>query len=455
MSFIRSVSGIRATLSDGLDPALISRYAIAFSNTAPAGEIFIGRDGRQSGEWIENIIAGALQSCGRKVIVLGIVPTPTVQFMVENNNAAGGIAITASHNPSEWNGMKFINSNGIFLNAEENKKLWQIVDSGEHKYHSTDDYKSLIRDHSAITRHIDSIADFPLFADNHVKRKCEQMRVKAVVDAVNASGSVAVPKLLEKFGVTVIKLYCDNNGNFPHTPEPLPENLSSLCDAVKKHKASIGIAVDPDADRLVLIDENGTPIGEEKTIAIAIMAAMEDFDKFSGYEKIAVVNHSTSMLAERAAALYGGTVKRSPVGEINVIAKMKEHNAVIGGEGSGGVILPDCHYGRDSLVGIALLLHLMTKLNMSLSQISAKLGTTNMIKTKIPVAGDINLIFDKIAKKYEGGNVIREDGIKVIFEDSWVQLRASNTEPIIRIIAEAEDKERADQLIEEISEILK
>lgn len=450
MSFIRSVSGLRATLSEGLDPAVLARYAAAFARILTDGHIVIGRDGRPSGQWIENIIAGTLQACGREVHTLGVVPTPTVQYLVEDTNAAGGISITASHNPENWNGLKFINSQGLFLNIDENKWLWDKADRSDFIFQRSIEFPKLkIRD-DAINRHVTSIVNFPLFSHD-INRKIKEMGISVVIDAVNASGSKAVPMLLEKFGVKVLPLYCEGTGLFPHTPEPIPENLKELCKSVKETNSSMGIAVDPDSDRLVLIDERGKPIGEERTIAIAIMSVMEDIELFGEYDKVAVVNHSTSMLSDRAVEMYGGKIYRAPVGEINVIAKMKEHNAVIGGEGSGGVILPASHYGRDALVGIALILHLMTKLNMNLSQISAKLGDTNMQKTKTFLKGNAEELFDKIAKQFEHENVIREDGVKIVFQDSWVQMRASNTEPIIRIIAESDNEQKTNELIEEFT----
>lgn len=453
MSVIRSVSGLRATLGDGLTPMFVAKYVSAFAKILPKGHIVIGRDGRQSGEWIEKIVAGTLQSCGREVIMLGIVPTPTVQFMVEEKGASGGIAITASHNPSEWNGLKFINNKGLFLNIDENNWLWDKTDREEFEFLSTAQFPKVIIKEDAIKKHISSIMNLPFFSYN-IERAAQSMGLSAVVDAVNASGSKAVPELLTKMGVKVIPLYCDSSGNFPHTPEPLPENLEALCEAVKLHKASMGIAVDPDSDRLVLIDDRGNPIGEERTIALAIMSTLEEFDKLKGYNKIAVVNHSTSMLSDRAAELYGAEVHRAAVGEINVVNKMKALNAVIGGEGSGGVILPASHYGRDALVGIALILNLMTKLKMKLSQISAKLGDTFMTKTKFELKKSPDELFIAIAEKYSQYQVIQEDGVKIIFDDAWVQLRASNTEPIIRVIAESDNKVRTEELIKEFTELI-
>lgn len=454
MAFIRSVSGLRATLGDGLNPSVLANYASAFSQIMPEGPIIIGRDGRPSGKWIEDVISGTLQALGREVYLLGVVPTPTVQYIVEENRAAGGIAITASHNPDNWNGMKFINNKGVFLDIDENNWLWDKVERNEFVFAKNSEFPKVMIKDDAINRHISSIFNFPLFS-NDIERKVKEMGISVVVDAVNASGSFAVPNLLERFGVRIHKLHCDSSGVFPHIPEPIPANLSSLCQAVKDNRASFGIAVDPDCDRLVLIDENGNPIGEEKTIALAIMAVMEDFDKFHGYNKIAVINHSTSMLSDRAAELYNAKIERAPVGEINVVNKMRSLNAVIGGEGSGGVILPASHYGRDALVGIALILHLITKLNMKLSQVSAKLGETYMVKTKISMP-DINpeTTFDKISKEFASNTIIREDGIKILFNDAWVQLRASNTEPIIRIIAESDDQSHTEALIKEFTRFI-
>ncbi|MBI5324426.1 MAG: phosphoglucosamine mutase [Ignavibacteriae bacterium] len=449
MPVIRSISGLRATLNDGLDEELIYKYTYAFSKILHPGAIVIGRDGRPSGLWIENIVRKTLQEAGREVHLLGVVPTPTVQLMVEHSDATGGIIITASHNPSEWNGLKFIDDSGVFLNSEWNRILWDEVDSIKTINSIKVEDKSDIIYGNAIENHIDRILTLPFLAEPVIFEKLEQRNLKVVVDAVNSSGSKAIPMLLEKLGCNVIKLYCDESGIFPHTPEPLPENLTGLAEAVKVNNADIGIAVDPDADRLVLIDETGNPIGEENTIVLSVESALEMRHSFHGYSDFnVVVNHSTTRRVEDIADKYGTKVFRSPVGEINVVNKMKEVKALIGGEGSGGVILPACHYGRDSLVGTALILSLIASKNTTLSGLVKQLPYYEMKKSKKQFSGSIDTIINKLIMEFHDGVPLREDGIKINFKDKWVHLRASNTEPIVRVIAEAKSNTEVNELIE-------
>ncbi len=450
MALIRSISGLRGTIGDSLTPRVIMDYCSAFAAMLPEGPVAVGRDGRPTGAWIEPLVAGTLSACGREVWLLGMVPTPTVQLTAEHGGCAGGIAITASHNPSQWNGLKFINSSGIFLDAAENEKLWSLVDDGNFAF-SAECERSCIRNKDAeLGRHILRITDY--LAGLGGKEKISGRGLKAVVDAVNASGSLAVPLLLDELGVETVPLFCDGSGIFPHTPEPLPVNLTALAAAVREHGADIGIAVDPDADRLVLIDENGDPIGEEMTIALAIRSALSMAGPAA--RKHVVVNHSTSMMADDAAAMFGAEVFRSSVGEINVVKEMKKRGAVIGGEGSGGVILPECHYGRDSLAGIALVLSLLASTGKTLSAIAAEFPRYGMVKLKKEFTGSLEAILPQIEKKYAGSEIIREDGIKVITGKSWVQLRKSNTEPIVRAIAEASDEASARRMAGEILELV-
>jgi phosphomannomutase len=296
--------------------------------------------------------------------------------------------------------------------------------------------------------------NLPVFQTSDSLEIIHSKKYKVVVDAVNASGSEAIPRLLEKFGCEVIRLYCENNGEFPHTPEPIPANLTDLAKAVKEHQASFGIAVDPDADRLVLIDETGTPIGEEKTIVLATEAILDSFENFENhYDKKVVVNLSTTRMVEDIALKFGATVERSAVGEINVVNKMKSVNAVIGGEGSGGVILPASHYGRDSLVGTALILHLLAKRDVTLSELSSGLPAYVMLKTKQPFEGSLDIILKSVLTAFPAGMADLTDGIRIDFTNSWVQLRTSNTEPIIRIISEALTQEKAEELISRVQSL--
>lgn len=448
MPFIRSISGIRATVSDSLPTSDVIRYARAYARYLPAGDIMIGRDGRPSGEWIQGVIADTLAACGRNVHVLGIVPTPTIQLLVEHSPAAaGGISITASHNPSQWNGMKFMYADGIFLDAEQNYRFWEIADAEQSdEPHAIMGQVTLSED--AIERHITNILALPIFTESS-RAALQQRKFTVVVDAVNASGSVIVPRLLERLGCTVIPLFCNESGIFPHTPEPIPQNLTQLADAVCAEKADLGIAVDPDADRLVLIDEHGHPIGEEKTIVLAAQAVLENAHLFGGMTMDVAVNLSTSRMINDIAERHGGTVWRSPVGEVNVVRTMQAHNCIFGGEGSGGVILPASHYGRDSLVGIALVLHLLASHSTTLSAVSAAIPAYEMVKTKLDFGGDFSDIALQLQRHFSSATVNDSDGVRFDFPDSWVHIRSSNTEPIVRIIAEASTKAEAEKLIEE------
>ncbi len=451
MPLIRSISGLRATIGDSLLPNIIIDYVNAFAKVIPEGEIVVGRDGRPSGCWIEKIVAGTLAAAGRKVRMIGMVPTPTVQLEVEKSEAAGGIAITASHNPDQWNGLKFLNSKGVFLDADENKTLWDAMDSKEFTYSDNVSENLIEIDEEANNRHIQAILDNDLFKDKELIESIRAKSFRLVVDAVNASGSIIVPQLLNNLFCEVIELYTDGTGIFPHTPEPLPENLKDLADSVKEEEAELGIAVDPDADRLVLIDENGNPIGEEKTIALATYAVLLALDKKN--QKV-VVNHSTSMFTDFVAKKYEAKIERSAVGEINVVKKMKEVGAVIGGEGSGGVILPSAHYGRDSLVGIVLVLSLMAETGKTLSELAGEFPDYKMLKFKKTFTGNINDLLPKVEEVFKGNEIIREDGMKVVLGNAWVQIRASNTEPIVRVISEAETMDFAKELAEKVLNII-
>jgi phosphomannomutase len=447
MPIVRSISGLRATISDCMTDELVSSYCRAFNEVIPPGPIVIGRDGRPSGLNIERLCIETLVDCGREVRVVGIVPTPTVQLLTEHSDAVGGIVITASHNPIEWNGMKFIGADGVFLNKEENTMLWAVLDN--QKFTQNNNRGFSISLDNAIDEHIDRLLGLEIF--NDLEENFKTRKLRAVVDAVNASGSIIVPKLLEILGIEVIKLYCDESGVFPHTPEPLPENLSALANSVKKNQADLGIAVDPDADRLVLIDENGSPIGEELTIALAVQSLISI--RNNGNESI-VVNLSTTRVIDDICQNHEATLHRSPVGEINVVNKMRETNAKIGGEGSGGVILSEFHYGRDSLAGIALVILLLSGTTKTLSELCAGFPRYFILKNKFDFTGDIKDIVERILIDYPSSKINTEDGIRIDFEKSWVQLRTSNTEPIVRIIAEAPTNEECRSLTESFSNYL-
>ncbi len=440
MPFIRTVSGIRATWSDNsINSEVIEKYAKGFAKYLPHGKIVIGRDGRPSGKIIEEVLCNTLVNSGRDVVLIGLAPTPTVQVMVEHLEAVAGIAITASHNPSDWNGMKFINSDGVFLDAEENRQFWEIVDSNNFDCGNYVGTKYL--DESAISTHISRLLAIPFISENIELIKSRKFKV--AVDAVNASGSVAVVEMLERLDAEVVPLYCDSTGIFPHEPEPLPKNLTELAKSVKDNDCTLGIAVDPDADRLVLVDEHGNTISEEMTLAIATDITLEQKNSVGNV----VVNLSSSLITKSIADKYDCKVLRSAVGEINVVKKMKESGAIIGGEGSGGVILPDCHYGRDSLVGIVLVLMLLAARNTTLSSLLQQYPKYYILKHKQEFDGNFDEFCEEVIKLFPNGEINKEDGIRIDFNNSWIQARKSNTEPIIRIIAESDDEEKANAIM--------
>lgn len=452
MPLIRSISGVRATLGDACTPDIVAAYTMAYAAVMPEGCIVVGRDGRPSGAWMESVVLGALRACGRTVRCAGVVPTPTVQLLTEKSDAAGGIIITASHNPAPWNGLKFLDGDGTFLDAAANERLWSVLDApapANAVACSVDQQAgSLEYVSDAVARHIDAVLSLPSFTPAAL-RTIRERALRVVVDAVNCSGSRAVPELLRAMGVEVVELYCDGSGVFPHTPEPLTENLGALRAAVVQHGAHAGFAVDPDADRLVIIDHRGEAIGEERTVMLAIEAVMRTASAFTGdATPVAVVNMSTSRMAADAAVRHGGRCEMAAVGEINVVRAMQKHHACVGGEGSGGVIVPACHYGRDSLVGCALVVWLMAQCP---PEEWAELTTAEpycMIKTKFtvperPSGFNVNLSEQEAPHV----RISYEDGVRVDWSDKWVQLRASNTEPLVRIIAEAPTRSEAEELI--------
>ena len=446
MAFIRSISGLRATLGDDLTPAIVASYATAFSSILPAGPIVVGRDGRPSGVWMQDVVIGSLRACGRTVRCIDLATTPTVQLFTEHSDAAGGIAITASHNPAPWNGLKFLDSGGVFLDADGNAALWHAVDTNA--THVSSDQQSGIVEMIAdtTTQHIERVLELPaLQSVPRANGEC------VVVDAVNCSGSFVIPALLEALGYSVVRLYADGSGVFPHAPEPLTENLTELGNAVRQHNAVMGVAVDPDGDRLVLFDEHGQPIGEERTIALATAAALT-----LGTPGAVVVNYSTTRLVDDIAAEHGCTTYRAPVGEINVVRRMQRENAVIGGEGSGGVIYPACHAGRDSVVGVGLISAYLRHRACSLSQVCAEFPQYAMIKTKVVLDDRDRLAQDlaRVASSVEGATISTDDGVHCAWGDRWVHVRGSNTEPIMRIIAEAPTQSDAEQLITMISALI-
>lgn len=452
---IRSISGLRGIVGaeHGLSAEIVACYASSFARYNDfKGTVAIGYDGRVGGARFYEIAIDALVTTGCDVLALGMVPTPTVMMVAEiKPEIVGGIIITASHNPGEWNGMKFISQAGLFLDAEENKVLWDIVDSGETQSVPTEEYGEVIDGRDFVEQHIQAVLDIPFVN----RASIAERDFRVVLDSVNASGSFIHPRLLHALGVAdVIELHCDGSGIFPHRPEPVPENLTSLKEAILRHKADLGIVVDPDADRLVLIMENGEPFIEENTIVLAA----EHVLKHSHKGQTIVVNLSTTRAIEDIAETYGAKVIRTAVGEINVAKKIIESNAIIGGEGSGGVILPMVHTGRDSLVGIALSLSALAEFNGTISEKRKELPHYEIVKSKIELRSQeqVREILMSIETKFSNTakSINREDGIRIDFERSWLHARASNTEPIIRIIAEAPTRTEAEELISETKALM-
>ncbi len=457
MSLMVSISGIRGIVGTSLTPEVVVKYTAAFAEYCDRGTIIIGRDGRITGKTIGNIVSSTLLEMGCDVVAIGVCPTPTVQLAVQKKRAAGGISITASHNPMEWNGLKFLASTGLFLDAGENRDLWTIADRGRLSYAPWNRLGNHTPDPGFINEHIRNVLSLSYISTERVR----QRRLKVVVDCVNAAGGVIVPKLLREFGCDVVEMNCDVSGIFAHVPEPLPENLSGLCDRVRQEGADLGIAVDPDVDRLVLIDEKGDPFGEEYTIASVVKFVLEKETRRGSKGEAArteppkvVVNLSTTRAVDDIARSAGAEVIRTAVGEINVAKKMREVGALVGGEGSGGVILPQSHLGRDALVGIALTLQHVAEFGGTVSELKRTLPLYSITKAKVEVQGaDGEAQLKRLEGKFSStGRITTIDGLKIDFADSWVHLRKSNTEPVIRIIAEAPAKSQADDLVKRFTE---
>lgn len=433
MPIIRSISGLRAYSYSDITDTLIQRHAIAFHLVCPPGPIVIGRDGRPSGIHISNVLCQSFLSLGREVRDAGMVPTPTVQLLTELTEAAGGVVVTASHNPAEWNGLKFVDANGTFLAPLECRRLWTLADEADESEYllqaPVPGVHTSIDD--AVSFHINRILSLP-----GIITAPPSNPLSVVVDAVNASASFAAVELLTRLGFTVIPLYCDASGIFPHHPEPLPDHLGDLAAAVGVHNAALGVAIDPDGDRLVLADDTGSVISEEYTIAIAAMNVAYAVEA----PFTVVVNLSTSRYVDAVATSAAWRVLRCPVGEINVVHAMKSANAVLGGEGSGGVIDPACHYGRDALVAIAHVTSLLKRKGAGLRQIVDGLPTLFREKRKIVVTADPTPILHSLHEYFLslGGRTDTSDGVYSAWTDYWVHVRTSNTEPILRIIVEAD-----------------
>jgi len=451
MTLIKSISGIRGTIGgkpgDGLTPNDIVKYTAAYGRwvlqTTGVNKVVIGRDARISGEMVKNLVVGTLMSIGIDVVDIGLSTTPTVEVAVPDEKAGGGIIITASHNPKQWNALKLLNAHGEFINDAEGQAVLAIAEDSDLDFAEVDDIGNVTTDDTYLQKHIDKILALPLVDVEAITKA----NFKVVIDCVNSSGGIFLPELLKQLGVTQIEeLFCTPNGQFPHDPEPLPENLVALSSKVKETKANLGIAVDPDVDRLCFVDENGAMFGEEYTLVTVADYILQHNPGNT------VSNLSSTRALRDVTELNGGVYNASAVGEVNVVTKMKETNAVIGGEGNGGIIYPELHYGRDALVGIALFLTHLAKTGKTVSALRATYPAYYISKNKITLTEgmDIDGLLKKMELKYQHQPYSTIDGLKIEFDKQWVHLRKSNTEPVIRIYAEAESLENAGKLAEKI-----
>lgn len=457
MTLIKSISGIRGTIGgqvgDNLTPIDIVKFVSAYAvfikkytgHTRP--KIVVGRDARMSGNMVHSIITGTLIGMGCDVVDVGMATTPTTEIAVVKESASGGIVITASHNPKQWNALKLLNGNGEFLNAAEGNEILQIAESESFDYAPVDELGKLSQK-QYLHAHIQSVLQLDLVDVDAIKAA----KFRVAVDAVNSIGGLAVPELLYALGVKeVFKLHCATHGNFSHNPEPLPQNLTELASLMKSSKADVGFAVDPDVDRLVIYAENGEPFGEEYTLVTVSDYILQHTPGNT------VSNLSSTRALRDVTVRHGGEYFAAAVGEVNVVTKMKEVGAVIGGEGNGGVIYPASHYGRDALVGIALFLTQLAKSGKKVSEIRAAYPSYFMSKQKIELTPDIDTdaVLQKVKERFSGEQITDIDGVKIDFPDKWVHLRKSNTEPIIRIYSEAKSQEEADEMGKEIIDIIR
>ena len=459
MTLIKSISGIRGTIGgevgENLTPIDIVKFTIAYTrfiaskNEAKKLRIVVGRDARISGEMVNDIIEGTLLGCGADVINVGLCTTPGTEMAVITHKADGGIIITASHNPKQWNALKLLNEKGEFLNAEEGKQVLALAEQEDFLFPDVENIGKVISREDFNPTHIQQVLALPLVDAEAVKAR----RFKVVVDAVNSIGGVVIPALLEELGCEVVKLNCEPTGEFAHNPEPLPEHLTEISEVIRREKADLGVVVDPDVDRLALVSEDGSMFGEEYTLV-----AVSDYILSQGVGNT-VSNLSSSRALRDVTVAHGGEYNASAVGEVNVVAKMKETGAVIGGEGNGGVIYPALHYGRDALVGVALFLSLLVKKGCTMTELRATYPAYYASKNKIQLTPEIDVdkVLQEMKERYSSERVNDIDGVKIDFAENWIHLRKSNTEPIVRVYTEAKSQSEADALAErfmaEIAEI--
>ncbi|NKI32408.1 phosphoglucosamine mutase [Croceivirga thetidis] len=457
MTLIKSISGIRGTIGgntgDNLTPIDAVKFAASYGTWLKEYSkkekltVVIGRDARLSGEMIQNLVVSTLVGLGIDVVDLGLSTTPTVEIAVPLEKADGGIILTASHNPKQWNALKLLNERGEFLNAAEGAKILELAEKEDFDFAEVDDLGTITKNDSYIDIHIDEVLNLSLVEADVIREK----KFKVVVDGVNSTGGIAIPKLLKTLGVEVVELYCDPTGHFPHNPEPLKEHLGDICKMVVDEQADFGIVVDPDVDRLAFISNDGEMFGEEYTL---VACADYVLGKTPGST---VSNLSSSRALRDITQKHGGTYEAAAVGEVNVVTKMKATNAIIGGEGNGGIIYPESHYGRDSLVGTALFLMLMAEKGGTVAELRASFPSYFMSKKKIQLTPelDVDALLHAMHDKYKNEEVSTIDGVKIDFLNYWVHLRKSNTEPIIRIYTEAQSQVEANSLADRIIEEIK
>ena len=452
MTLIKSISGIRGTIGgkpgDNFTPIDAVKFAASYGiwlkdySKKDKLKVVIGRDARLSGEMIQNLVVSTLVGLGIDVIDLDLSTTPTVEIAVPLEKADGGIILTASHNPKQWNALKLLNERGEFLDAAQGAKILEIAEKEDFDFSEVDELGEIIKNDSYIDIHIDEVLN-PSLVDADVIKKA---KFKVVVDGVNSTGGVAIPKLLKELGVEVVKLYCEPTGHFPHNPEPLKEHLGDICKLVVEENADFGIVVDPDVDRLAFISNDGEMFGEEYTL---VACADYVLGKTKGNT---VSNLSSSRALRDITQKHGGTYEAAAVGEVNVVTKMKANEAIIGGEGNGGIIYPESHYGRDALVGTALFLMLMAEKGGTVAELRASYPSYFMSKEKITLTPqiDVDKILKEMEERYLSEDITTIDGVKIDFPENWVHLRKSNTEPIIRIYTEAMSQHKADALANKI-----
>ncbi len=459
MALIKSISGIRGTIGgaagEGLTPIDIVKFTAAFGSWVVAKsnhkKIVVGRDARISGEMVNNLVIGTLQGLGIDVVDVGLSTTPTVEIAVPLEQAAGGIILTASHNPKQWNALKLLNAKGEFISDADGKEVLEMAESSNFSFADVDNLGKVTPNDSYLQKHIDAILALPLVDVAAIR----EANFKVAIDCVNSTGGIFVPALLKALGVeTIYELYCEPNGQFPHNPEPLPENLTEISKAVVQNRADLGIVVDPDVDRLALVNEDGSMFGEEYTLVAVADYVLQHTPGNT------VSNLSSTRALRDVTEKAGQQYNAAAVGEVNVVNQMKTTNAIIGGEGNGGIIYPESHYGRDALVGIALFLTHLAKYAKPISVLRASYPSYHISKNKIELTADMDIdaLLKKVEDKYKNQPYSTIDGLKIEFEKEWVHLRRSNTEPIIRIYSEAESETVAENLakkiISDIKEIL-